>query len=198
MIRRSLFIAVLSFAATGVMLGACKKSDEGSNEEPSPSAPAAAPTPSAAAPETLSAEGIESITHALDAYEQIRAQLAADDVAGVTSSAETLANAAGEAASKVPEKLRTHLQEVASSARGLKDMSKEDANAVRRTFGDVSRSVIVLLAAEPALQEGRHVFKCPMAQGYKKWVQPTAELSNPYMGTRMPSCGSASDWAVDG
>lgn len=204
MIRRSLLISVLSFIATGVMLGACTKTGGGSNEEPRPSAPATAPgtapatPPSAAAPETLSAEGRQTITHALDAYEQIRAQLAADDVAGVTASADTLEKAAGEATSKVPERLRTHLQAVASSARSLKEMSKEDASAVRRTFGDVSRSVVALLAAGPSLQQGRHVFECPMAQGYKKWVQPTAELSNPYMGTRMPSCGSASEFTAGG
>lgn len=196
MIRKCVLLSAFSFIATGMMLGACAKAGGGNNEEPRPSAPAAAPV--AAAPETLSTEGRQSITRALDAYEQIRAQLAGDDVAGVTASADTLAKAAAEATSKVPERLRAHVQAVAFSARTLEEMPKEDPNAVRRTFGDVSRSVVALLAAEPVLQQGRHVFECPMAQGYKKWVQPTAEISNPYMGTRMPSCGSASEWKADG
>jgi threonine/homoserine/homoserine lactone efflux protein len=35
-----------------------------------------------------------------------------------------------------------------------------------------------------------HVFECPMAKGYKRWVQPTDELENPYMGQEMLTCGS--------
>jgi len=116
----------------------------------------------------------------------------------VTASAGALEEAASTAAGKVPENLRPHLESAASSSHALKEMSKDDADAVRRAFGDVSRAVVALLAAEPSLQQGRHVFECPMAQDYKKWVQPTAELSNPYMGTRMPTCGSESDREADG
>ena len=84
------------------------------------------------------------------------------------------------------------MKQVASEAEKLEDMSKEDAEAVRKAFGDLSEQVLRVLSADRALAEGLHVFECPMAQGYKKWVQPTAKLSNPYMGTRMPTCGSGS------
>jgi hypothetical protein len=195
MVTSRQFISVCSFVAAGLVLGACTKDREASKEEPRPSAPATAPS---AAPETLVTEDRQSIGRGLDAYEQIRAQFARDEVTAVTASAGALEQAAGEAAAKAPERLRARLQEIASSARNLKDMSKEDANAVRSAFGDVSRLVVALLEAEPALRQGRHIFECPMAQGYKKWVQTSAELSNPYMGTSMLSCGSASDWKADG
>lgn len=185
----------LSVVTVGILFGACTKGRAGGNEQSRPSEPAPASSP--ASPEVLSTEGRQSIVRALDAYEQIRVHLARDEVAGVTASAGALEQAAREATSKAPESLRTHLQAIATSARSLKEMSKEDADAVRRAFGDVSRSVVALLAAEPTLQQGRHVFECPMAQGYKKWVQTTAEVSNPYMGSHTPSCGSASEWGAD-
>ena len=77
---------------------------------------------------------------------------------------------------------------------GLKAMSKSEANAVRKAFGEVSRPLVALLSASPQLRAGRHVFTCPMAQGYKKWIQTSDQISNPYMGTSMPMCGSGSDW----
>lgn len=197
MVMKSHVLSVASFIVAGFLLGACTKSGAGNKEEPRSSAPEKAP-PLSAAPETLSADRQQSIRRALDAYEQVRGQLARDEVAGVAASASVLEQAANEAAGKAPENLRVHLEGITSSARSLKDMPKNDAGAVRQAFGDVSRSVVALLAAEPSLQQGRHVFECPMAQGYKKWVQPTANLSNPYMGTRMPTCGSASEWTTGG
>jgi hypothetical protein len=72
--------------------------------------------------------------------------------------------------------------------------SKDDPGAVRRAFGDVSQAVVALLNAEPALREGRHIFECSMAQGYKKCVQTTERISNPSIGTKMPGCGSKGTW----
>jgi hypothetical protein len=71
-------------------------------------------------------------------------------------------------------------------------MPKDDADTVRKAFGEVSQRLLAILAADRSLAEGLHVFECPMAQGYKKWAQPAAKISNPYMGTRMPECGSES------
>ena len=56
----------------------------------------------------------------------------------------------------------------------------------------MSRHLLALLRAEDSLASGLHVFECPMADGYGRWVQPSADISNPYMGTRMPACGSES------
>ena len=35
-----------------------------------------------------------------------------------------------------------------------------------------------------------------MAPGFKRWMQPSAELENPYMGQAMPTCGSSAEWAI--
>ena len=58
----------------------------------------------------------------------------------------------------------------------------------------MSRALIAVLSAEPSLQQGRHVYECPMAKGYKKWVQVSEGVSNPYMGTDMLQCGTEADF----
>lgn len=83
---------------------------------------------------------------------------------------------------------------VADAAKDLKTMSKNDADAVRKSFGDVSEHLLRLLALDRELASELHVFECPMAQGYKRWVQSGKKISNPYMGTRMPECGSESSF----
>jgi hypothetical protein len=34
-----------------------------------------------------------------------------------------------------------------------------------------------------------------MMDGYAKWIQREAGISNPYKGTRMLTCGVDADWA---
>ncbi len=126
-------------------------------------------------------------------YEKARALLAADQIEAVSGAADTLSTAALTAAVKAPN-LRGQLNDIAQPAADLKKMSKSDADAVRKQFGEVSRGYIALLMAEPGLQKGLHVFECPMAQGYKQWVQPSDKLENPYMGKAMLECGAPGKW----
>jgi len=188
----SIRFITLAFATAAMLLGACKKEDAGATE-PVPEQPSAAQAQDRP-PSSLSAQARASINQTLAAYDRIHAKLARDEVTGVTEDADAAQRAATSAASDAPEALRPQLATVAAAAGRLKDMPKDDADAVRRTFGDLSSAAVALLAAEPSLQQGRHLFECPLAQGYKKWVQASAEISNPYMGTRMPECGSESGW----
>jgi hypothetical protein len=89
---------------------------------------------------------------------------------------------------------QAQLQQLAASAQKLRDMPKTDANEVRKAFGDVSSAIVALVATDASLQAGRHIFECPMAQGYKKWVQTSEPVANPYMGSAMLECGSKSSW----
>ncbi|MCB9756702.1 MAG: DUF3347 domain-containing protein [Myxococcales bacterium] len=125
----------------------------------------------------------QSLTQALERYESIRSKLAADDGA--------LQDDAGALASAAREAKRDAL---AAAADSLTKLPAEDLAALRKQFGEVSKEVVKLIAETPALQEGRHVFACPMAQGYQKWVQREEKMANPYMGTKMLECGSASEW----
>ncbi len=144
----------------------------------------------------LSAAAAGKVEQALASYENVRAKLAKDDVAGIVADSGTLERAASEAAGLSAPDAQPVLKALATTAKQLKEMPKSDADAVRKAFGEVSRNVMTLLIAVPSLRQGRFAFHCPMAQGYPKWVQTKAQLENPYMGTRMLTCGSASDWTL--
>lgn len=133
------------------------------------------------------------IAAVLDGYERVRAALAQDDLAKLPSLANDLQGAASSASEDASAALRTHLR-VAASATKAMSAAGADAAAARKAFGEVSQAVVALLEADPKLAEGRHLFECPMASGYKKWVQTNDEISNPYMGKAMPKCGVTAEW----
>ncbi len=163
---------------------------EGAQRAPAASPLAGPPAPSGPLPERALAPALA----ALAAYESMRAALAADDFAGATSHAAPLADAAMNAA---PEAEASHkaLVELAAAARAAG--AAPDVDGARAAFGELSKRVVSLLAGEPKLREGRFLFVCPMATGYKKWVQTSASLNNPYWGKRMLTCGHKLDaWAI--
>lgn len=126
----------------------------------------------------------------LVAYERVRVLLAGDELKGVAEAAreiEASAKSAGDASTTTP-----HFSAIASSAAKL--AAAPDLPAARDAFGEVTRHVIALLASDQALARGQFVFECPMVSGYKKWVQPSEDLQNPYMGKRMLACGGESTW----
>ncbi len=171
-------IVVLGAVIAIGALGACdQKSDQ------------AATTPGAA-----TSEASQLLEPILASYETLRAELARDAVEAAVTSAGALQKVATDAASAAPERLRAPLSALATAAGKLEQTPKNDATSVRRTFGDVSKALVDLLAAEPSLRKGQHLFECPMAQGYKKWVQPSEKVANPYMGKQMLECGSESKW----
>ena len=159
--------------------------------------PATATTPSATAPVTNTASSTsetsiqtpEQATPMLAAYERVRGSLAADD-ANVTAAAREI-EAAASAAAATPG-ASEHYKAIASGAAALATAT-ELADA-RKAFGEISRHVVELLAADKMLAQGKFVFECPMAKGYRKWVQTSDALENPYMGKRMLHCGGESTW----
>lgn len=128
-------------------------------------------------------------TAVLAAYERARALLAKDELPGLGDAARELAQAAKAAGAATSS---THYSEIASGA--VKLGAARDLAEARATFGEISRHLVALLASDPALARGQHVFECPMVKGYRKWVQPSEDLQNPYMGKRMLACGGESTW----
>jgi Cu(I)/Ag(I) efflux system membrane fusion protein len=116
-------------------------------------------------------------------YEALRAALAADKLGQAPALAAKIAASAKAAGQK----------QMSSAALTIK--TGQSADDTRRAFGELSKGLVALLVAHPKLAAGRHIFECPMAQGYQKWVQSAAKLENPYMGGRMLRCGSASKWS---
>ena len=151
------------------------------NNSPRPAPPVRDPIPMT---ETSMAKPVAA-NPILAAYERARALLAADKLAGLPDAAREI-----EAAAKAGT--GAHYGAIAIAAAKL--AASSDLDTARQAFGEVSKHVIAQLVEDPALRNGQHVFECPMVSGYKKWVQPSKDLQNPYMGPKMLVCGGESSW----
>lgn len=161
---------------------------------PPPSAEPARPSPEERPEESLSASTRSALDAAFEHYEAIRQTLSNDESDGVAPKAQALAAEAEAAREGATADLKPHLEALAEAARALGEAPAELA-PLRKAFGEVSRHLIAVLGAAHALGEGRHVFECTMfEEGYRKWVQSSPELRNPYFGSKMLECGEASSW----
>lgn len=132
----------------------------------------------------------------LGAYEDARKLFVADQADGLVDAARRMASAAGEAAKAAPTDAQAHLHGLVKASVELEAALGQGIEPGRKAYGEVSRHVVALLVSYPSLAAGRFVFQCPMAPGYRKWVQIDAKLQNPYMGQRMPACGGSTDWKL--
>ena len=128
-------------------------------------------------------------------YESLRSLLANDRGKGVRASAQAAQSIAGKLGKSATGAAATRLSAVAAAAKKLAAIVESDLPALRLGFGDLSRALIDLVQADlaqadPTLAGTLHLFECPMAKGFKRWLQPQAVLENPYMGQAMLSCGS--------
>lgn len=146
----------------------------------------------------LPAEVLDALETAFSAYEESRRLLVADALDTLRDPSSRLARslelAQGNLGPGGPADVNRCLEEAALAAGSMSRAS--DLAAAREAFGEVSRFLVLLAGADPRLVEGWHVFECPMTETFPKWLQPSAETENPYMGTAMPACGVASDWTV--
>jgi hypothetical protein len=108
----------------------------------------------------------------LKAYHQVHDALAKDDLAAAKKSAGDLAKKA--TAAKCPSTPK-HATELAKS---------ESLESAREHFKAISKECIKMMAGV----DGEYVFTCPMAKA--DWLQTDSkQVSNPYMGKKMPTCG---------
>lgn len=141
----------------------------------------------------LPAEAIEALRPLLAAYDKAHAALTGDTLAGVADSGRAMAEAARVARAQVKDQtLAALLVDVENKGRKL---GEGDIEAVRLTYGDLSKSLLGLVSAVAPLREGRFVFECPMAKGYQKWLQREPNLRNPYFGSSMLTCGDEGRWS---
>lgn len=155
----------VSLLVVGMVAGACGKAAE---EAPPASAPAAAPAEVKKAERPALVQG----------YEALRDRLADDDLPGAKKAAEAFAKSAGEAGEAA-------LAEAVGKLGAAPDLDK-----ARLAFGEISKAYLTVLAQKPELKAGLFAFRCPMAEGYQKWVQVDEPMKNPYMGKAMLECGS--------
>ncbi|MEZ4226824.1 MAG: DUF3347 domain-containing protein [Polyangiaceae bacterium] len=178
-----------------LLCAACAKEPPSDKDAPAAQPAQKSGQPSFTAPkgETMSAEVLLRTRAALSYYEQLRASLAGDDLKPVADQATKLEEVTRVAAGKASGKAKDSLEEATKAAGGLK--AAKDIGAARLAFGELSRHVVALVSAEKELQRGQFVFECPMAKGYKRWIQPNDRMANPYMGKKMLECGSKVGWS---
>jgi len=114
-------------------------------------------------------------------YEALRERFASDDLEG------------GKAAAAALSKVATAANEASVAASAEAIAKAADMAAARLAFGELSKAYLAVLAKKPELAQGLFAFRCPMAEGYQKWVQVDETLKNPYMGKKMLECGSKVD-----
>ena len=144
----------------------------------------------------LSEETVEKLQRVFEQYEVLRGKLAADTLDGVPGAAQAMAQELEEARTHAPEASAPLFEQAAQAAVSLRD--EANIEAARIAFGRLSQALVAMAAQAPALQKGRFIFECPMAEGFNKWFQTTEQMANPYMGARMLKCGSRSDWSAPG
>ncbi len=143
-------------------------------------------------PVELSPGALTSLGRALDAYESIRAALAADRLAGIATYARDLSTALRASSTGLRLEVSDALERAAKASDKLAATSTLDD--ARLELGNVSEVVVALVASNKELQRSWHRFSCPMAKGFGEWVQRSPDISNPYMGTKMLTCGSSEQW----
>lgn len=128
-------------------------------------------------------------TTVFSAYEQLRATLASDDLPKVEGVANNL--------SKETEKILKNASEadrelLLKTMEALPSLKTQKDNEVRIAFGRVSEPLVSLYKKSGSTE--LQLYHCPMAREYGYWLQPKNQpISNPYMGSRMASCGSKVD-----
>ena len=140
----------------------------------------------------LNDAGVANVESILADYEIIRDALANDRSAPIAAAARRIQSTARGAAGSASGPARAQLRAIASKARALAGAG--DLAAMRRAFGRLSEPLVTLVKSHARLRRGRHLFDCPMAEGYGEWIQNDDQISNPYMGQRMLTCGAARDW----
>ncbi len=151
----------------------------------------------AVAPYTFSDPSAGALRAVFGDYEQVRALLAQDEQRGLDAHGRSIAEGlrqVGAGLEGAPKSVSRTLLDGGAAAERL--AVAPDLTQARSAFGDLSRALVALSSADPRLQEGMHIFECPMEKGYNKWLQPTEELANPYMGRSMLQCGGASEFAA--
>lgn len=174
---------LLAAAALPLALLAC----DGTSKAAEPAGKTAAPAPAAA--KAVPAGPYQSV---LAPYEKARAALAGDSVGALAQTGADLEAAAMQLSATAPVEQRPHLAALATAASKLK--TQTEIEAARLAFGEASKPVVLLLAADAAAQKPYFVMECPMVKGYQKWVQLDDRINNPYMGAKMLECGSKSSW----
>lgn len=191
--RGAVIAGLAGVLALALCLPACSKSEE-QTAASAGSAPAPATGSQAGAATPAGGDITAALRAVMTHYDAMRALLVEDEGAGMAERARAMQEAAARAAGSAPAEARARLEDLARHAEAMAALPADAVDRMRAGFGEISRPLVELLEQHPALAREYHLFRCPMAEGYQQWVQVDSSISNPYMGTSMPDCGSEVEW----
>lgn len=136
--------------------------------------------------DTLGAEAPEFIQEYID----IKDALVNDNYEQARQAAANFQSALEETDTKLSEAEKTALQENAR-----KIAQANDIDAIRENFSALSRQLYQVEKANDLTDQTLYFQHCPMAMGGQgaNWLSMQEEVQNPYMGQRMPNCGSVQE-----
>ena len=119
-------------------------------------------------------------------YESVRAALATDDLPAAKKAAASITTG-----SKSGEQMQATPDQAAKQAAFAETMKKltaaDSLKTARDAFKQLSKRAVHFAEGKP----GYYVAHCPMVENNEgDWVQTTKKISNPYLGTEMPTCGT--------
>ncbi len=124
-------------------------------------------------------------------YKQVQSALSSDSLNGVAPASTAAAAAARSLEATSADPMKSKFTAIATAAETLA-ASAGDLTVARQKFGELSKSVIGLMVANPGLGKGFVVVECPMTSNYKKWLQTDEKVRNPHYGKTMLECGTIS------
>jgi hypothetical protein len=133
----------------------------------------------AAARGAESAALMEPVKSVYDHYLKIQAELAKDSTKGVDEHVNAIAKAVrGDEMKMLPASVATQAETLAKAT---------DLKAARQAFKPLSASLIKYLSDNKVPAGTYHEAYCPMVKA--SWLQTGKEITNPYMGKEMLTCG---------
>ena len=122
---------------------------------------------------------MQPVKFVLDHYLMIQTELAKDSVKGLDEHANDIAKAVrGDNMKMLPS-------DVAKQAEAL--AKAKDLKSAREAFKPLSASLVKYLADNKAGKGTYHEAYCPMVKA--SWLQTSKDITNPYMGKSMLTCG---------
>lgn len=122
---------------------------------------------------------MQPVKSVLDHYLMIQTELAKDSVKGLDEHANAIAKAVK------GDDMKMLSPEVGKQAETL--AKAKDIKAAREAFKPLSASLVKYLADNKAGKGTYHEAYCPMVKA--SWLQTGKDITNPYMGKSMLTCG---------
>ncbi|MBF9252202.1 DUF3347 domain-containing protein [Pontibacter sp. 172403-2] len=187
--------SIVSVAIAAIALTACNGGNNNAEESNAASTAVTQTEQQANSAETVAATPINGV---VDDYLQLKNALAADNGQEAASAGNELMDALKElgASSLTPEQKQVYdeVQEDAIEHAEHIGMNADNIEHQREHFDIISQDMYDLVKAFDGVQK-LYVDYCPMYNDNKgaTWLSATEEISNPYLGSAMPTCGEVKE-----